>query len=353
MYTLLHFAPFLFLLYTLHAYIFEPLVKRFLSPSTPSKHRITQNEAQTSVDDLNTFQRKFDIMKHNTHTSFAESLSFSGKYNVNTDGNMLLVTSCSVGAKFGFLLERIDDNLEACAIAGADTVNECINRNVAHGGRPLFFSPSVESGMANDESMTLLSAMANACKKHECPMIGGNFTESPDMGWCLSGSGTLVSATTSSTVLNGSRINEGDLVYGIASSSPHSSEYGILNIVYPITDTASIVRYPELLARYDSTFQELYPLTENAHVHGIVHMCAGGWDENIMRLVGNRGLYAEWTVFKFSPLYMDIQERTNMGREDMLKTFSCGFSALVVVSPDNECKNYTDKWTLVGEIKSL
>lgn len=354
MYTLLYVTPFLFLLFAFNTYIVAPVVKFLLSPSKTPTRRITQKEIQTPVDELNSIQRNIDNMKHVTHTPFSESLAFSGMYTINTNENLLLVTSCSLGAKFGFMLERMNDTMKVCEIAGTDIVNECITRNVVHSGRPLFFSHSVESGVADDKSIVLISAMANACKSHGCSMLGGNFTESPDMGYCMSASGTLVSTTSTPSVLDGSRVREGDLIYGITSSSPHSSEYGLLNIIYPVTDIASISQYPELLNSYSSNFRELYPLTSSVYdVHGMIHMGAGGWDENMMKLVGKRGFYAEWNNFKFSPLYTNIQERTRMGREEMLKTFSCGFSVLVIVSSDNVSTNYTDTWTLVGEIKSL
>src|SRR6201995_2009075 len=126
---------------------------------------------------------------------------------------------------------------------GIDLVAMCVNDVLVQGAEPLFFLDYFATGKLDvATTVAVIGGIAKGCELAGCALIGGETAEMPDMyppgeydlaGFC-------VGAAEKTGVIDGSRVQAGDAVVGIASSRPHSNGYSlILKIVARAGRTAA------------------------------------------------------------------------------------------------------------------
>jgi len=320
----------------------------------PQGPRMTYEDAGVSRDRAFEAVSTIKTMTRDTHTPAVTLAEFAGIYEFDKAHHSLIASTDGVGTKTRFLMERMDSPEEACNVLGRDIVHHSVNDILVHGGRPLFFLDYIAAGRIDPLRMsTLVAAMANACKSHGCVILGGETAEMPSVYTSdldLEIVGTIVGEVRPGNIIDGSAVREGDIIYGIASSGPHTNGYSLLAKLYPPGDDA-LVDFPELFAPHRSYFPDIYPLLENTKtqpIHGLVHVTGGGWNENTARILKHSECGVAWEEFPFSPLYEDIKARAKLTREEMMDTFNCGFGMLVIGSPDFIPPGH---WARVGSIE--
>ncbi|WP_392375493.1 AIR synthase-related protein, partial [Streptococcus suis] len=103
--------------------------------------------------------------------------------------------------------------------------------------------------------------------------------------------GFAVGIAEKSQVIDGSKVQEGDILLGLASSGIHSNGYSLVRRVF--ADVSGDALLPELNGRalkdvlLEPTriyVQQVLPLVKAGLVNGIAHITGGGFIENVPRM---------------------------------------------------------------------
>ena len=117
---------------------------------------------------------------------------------------------------------------------GIDAVAMCVNDVLVQGAMPIFFLDYLAVGKNFPEKIEqLVKGVADGCVQSECALIGGETAEMPDMydvkhydiaGFC-------VGAVEKSKLLDGQKIEIGNVLIGLPSSGCHSNGYSLIRKV--------------------------------------------------------------------------------------------------------------------------
>jgi phosphoribosylformylglycinamidine cyclo-ligase len=221
---------------------------------------------------------------------------------------------------------------------GIDLVAMCVNDVLVQGAEPLFFLDYFACGKLDVEvAADVVKGIATGCSQAGAALIGGETAEMPDMygdgdydlaGFC-------VGAVERDAMIDGSTIEAGDALIGIASSGPHSNGYSLIRKVLDLAGDSTIdgVRASErLLAPTRIYVRPVLELMSAVTIKGLAHITGGGITENLPRILDD-SLHAEidtasWeqgTVFDW------LTEAGNITADEMRRTFNCGVGMIVVI----------------------
>jgi phosphoribosylformylglycinamidine cyclo-ligase len=217
------------------------------------------------------------------------------------------------------------------------------------GAEPLFFLDYVATGKLDvDTAAAVVSGIATGCEQSGCALIGGETAEMPDMyppgEYDLAG--FTVGAVEKSQLLDGSRVGEGDLLIGLASSGPHSNGYSLIRRIYDRagrpadTDLGGVKLIDALMAPtrlYVKPVLELLRANGGEHkIHGMAHVTGGGLTENIIRVVPDGlGLEIDAASWELPPVFQWLQREGAVPQEEMWRTFNCGIGFVLIVAPQD------------------
>ncbi|MBV1819381.1 phosphoribosylformylglycinamidine cyclo-ligase [Anaerosalibacter bizertensis] len=266
--------------------------------------------------------------------------------------------------KIAFMMDKHDT-------VGEDCVAMCVNDILCQGAKPLFFLDYIATGKLEPEKMAkIVEGVANGCIKGGCALIGGETAEMPgfyqDGEYDMAGFG--VGIVDKDKIIDGSAIEEGDLVVGLPSSGVHSNGYSLVRKIFFDKAKLDVDKYiPELKSTLGEALLKptriytnpLYDLIENFNLKGISHITGGGFYENIPRMLPE-GLTAVINTKDIErPYIFDlIQEYGDIDTDEMYSTFNMGIGIVFVVGKDeiddvlSFLNEKGEKAVLLGEIKS-
>jgi len=215
------------------------------------------------------------------------------------------------------------------------------------GAEPLFFLDYYATGkLDNEVASSVVTSIAEGCRRAGCALIGGETAEMP--GMYASGdydlAGFCVGAVERDNVLTGAEIRPGDLILGLASSGVHSNGFSLVRKIIEQEDWALDVKYPPfddrplsqmLLAPTRIYVRSLLPLVQQGRIKGLAHITGGGLLENIPRVLpDNCHAIVEANRWQFPLIFNFIQNGGRIAPEEMARTFNCGVGMAVIVSPE-------------------
>ncbi|MCP4299792.1 MAG: phosphoribosylformylglycinamidine cyclo-ligase [Gammaproteobacteria bacterium] len=221
---------------------------------------------------------------------------------------------------------------------GIDLVAMCVNDVVVQGAEPLFFLDYFACGKLDTAIATdVIAGIAEGCMQAGAALIGGETAEMPDMysdgDYDLAG--FTVGAVERAELIDGSAIEAGDAIIGIASSGPHSNGYSLIRKVLDRAGNAEIDGEPaaaRLLAPTRIYVKAILALMRAMTVKGLAHITGGGITENVPRIL-NAALSAEidTSSWQQGPVFDWLAERGNIETVEMRRTFNCGVGMVAVV----------------------
>lgn len=270
--------------------------------------------------------------------------SFAGLYALDLKGikePVLVSGTDGVGTKLqlAFLMDKHDT-------IGQDCVAMCANDVVCQGATPLFFLDYIATGKLEPEKVALIvKGIADGCMESECALIGGETAEMPgfynDEEYDMAG--FIVGIVDRSKIIDGSSIDEGDILIGLESSGVHSNGYSLVRKLaveekYRLNDyeeTLGATVGEELLKPTRIYVKGILKAIEEFHIKGIAHITGGGFIENIPRMLpeGLQGriMIENWPIH---PIFDLIQEWGNISQQNMFNTYNMGIGMVVACAPE-------------------
>jgi phosphoribosylformylglycinamidine cyclo-ligase len=258
--------------------------------------------------------------------------------------NPILVSGTDgVGTKLKLAIESgIHDTV------GIDLVAMCVNDIIVQGAEPLFFLDYFATGKLDvDTAAAVIEGIGNGCEQAGAALVGGETAEMPGMyadgeydlaGFC-------VGIVEKSKILDGSQVQAGDKLIGIASSGPHSNGYSLIRKIIThshskLTDPFNGSTLGEVLLEPTKIYvKPLLALLKQIPVHALAHITGGGLTENLPRVIPDRlNAHIDLAAWEFPAIFQWLQQQGNVALTDMLVTFNCGIGMTVFVAPEDEKK---------------
>jgi phosphoribosylformylglycinamidine cyclo-ligase len=270
---------------------------------------------------------------------------FGGAFQPDLSGykNPVLVSGTDgVGTKLklAFMMDKHDT-------VGIDCVAMCVNDIACMGAAPLFFLDYIATGKLEPEKIAeIVKGMSDGCCEAGCALIGGETAEMP--GFYGEGeydmAGFAVGIVDRDRIIDGSWIEEGDLLVGIPSSGLHSNGFSLVRRIVFEKEGLSVDTYveefgctlgEELIKPTRIYVRHIKKAMGLVNLKGVVHITGGGFIDNIPRVIP-RGLMAGIQLgrWEIPPVFSYLQRKGNVETGEMFRTFNMGIGLVMVVSPE-------------------
>lgn len=229
---------------------------------------------------------------------------------------------------------------------GIDLVAMCVNDIIVQGAEPLFFLDYFATGKLDvNTAAAVIEGIGKGCELAGAALVGGETAEMPGMyaegeydlaGFCVG----IVEKT---KVLDGSSVQIGDKLIGIASSGAHSNGYSLIRKIVArsevsLNETFGHKTLGETLLEPTRIYvKPLLALLDKIPVHALAHITGGGLTENLPRVL-RTGIDANINLnaWQFPAIFQWLQQQGNIQLADMLITFNCGIGMIICVAPEYE-----------------
>ncbi len=224
---------------------------------------------------------------------------------------------------------------------GQDLVNHCVNDIAVCGARPLFFLDYYATGVLDPAvAEEVVRGFATACEENGCALIGGETAEMPDVyaAGDFDLAGTVVGVVDKEKILDGSRVEAGDVLLGLLSTGLHTNGYTLARAVlfseYDVDDAPEALGGETvgeaLLHVHRSYLGPIQALVEKDLARGLAHVTGGGLPGNLRRVVAGT-FEIDYDAWPRPPLFELIQQTGHVPEDDMRRTFNLGIGLVAVV----------------------
>lgn len=280
-----------------------------------------------------------------THGVINELGGFGGLFRPNLGGMtepLLVASTDGVGTKLklAFEFHRNDS-------VGIDLVAMSVNDILVQGANPLFFLDYYACGKLDDKVCEeVVAGIANGCRQAGCALLGGETAEMPGMypdgeydlaGFC-------VGLVDNARLIDGSEIQVGDVILGIASSGIHSNGFSLVRKILAKSGLVGTDPFPGetgktvadvLLTPTTIYVEAVRPLLRDIRIKGMAHITGGGFYDNLPRIlpaqVRARIKFDSWEI---PQVFLWIKKEGNLSWPQMLQIFNCGIGFMLVVPPN-------------------
>lgn len=317
-------------------------------------------------------QRAVSLMKEHVKKTFNKNVltglgSFGSLFKLdisNMTEPVLVAGSDGVGTKLkiAFLMDKHDT-------VGQDCVAMCVNDILCQGAEPLFFLDYIATGHVKAEKVAdIVKGVADGCVLGQCALVGGETAEMPDFysDGEYDMAGFAVGAADRSKIIDGSKIKEGNVVIGIASSGFHSNGYSLVRKVFlekmgmKVTDYVDELgeTLGEALLRPTRIYTAACKaLAAEITANGIIHITGGGFFENIPRIIPDGlGVKINTGSWEFPKVFDYIAKCAGIDKNEMFSTFNMGIGMMFIVEASQKdraielLRSAGENPQLIGEI---
>jgi phosphoribosylformylglycinamidine cyclo-ligase len=255
--------------------------------------------------------------------------AFAGLYPLD-DRRLLAASTDGVGTKL--ILARERGQLRAC---GADIAAHCINDVITTGADPLFLLDYVAAEAIDPEQVAeLVEGAAEVCRAAGCMLLGGETAELPGIyrESELDFAGTCVGIVERDRLIDGSRVEPGDLVLGFPSAGVHANGFTLVRRLLEHDHYGG----DDLLAPTRLYLDDVRGLrAAGADVRALAHVTGGGILGNLSRVLPE-GLAADldWQSWDRPPVFEWLAR--HMDEDELRHVFNLGIGYVAVVPPPSD-----------------
>jgi phosphoribosylformylglycinamidine cyclo-ligase len=250
---------------------------------------------------------------------------------------------------------------------GQDLVAMNVNDLVVQGAEPLFFLDYIginklEPGLGEQ----LVRGVADGCELAGCALLGGETAEMPDVyaKGDFDLAGFAVGVVELKRIIDGSRIESGDVILGLESSGVHSNG---LSLVRKVLDHAGLdlqKRYPEVDADRPLGEVLLEPTRIYAHaiastlrqykvkrpISAMAHITGGGIEGNLPRVLGSKfNAKIDTRAWDVPAVFRFLQDQGDIDEAEMWRVFNMGIGFVVIAKP-HFADRLTERLTRAGQV---
>jgi phosphoribosylformylglycinamidine cyclo-ligase len=295
--------------------------------------------AGVDIDRSDSVKQRIRAVVESTFTAGARGAfgGFGGMFRIPADFQrpVLVSSADGVGTKLRVAIEAGRHHT-----VGHDLVNHCVNDILVQGAVPLFFLDYFAAGRLEPEVVeAVVTGVAAGCRENGCSLVGGETAEMPGIytppDYDLAG--FIVGCVEEDAILGADRVEEGDVILGLASSGLHTNGYSLARRIvadrmhlrvddeFP-GESASVADV--LLRIHRSYLPLLRPILHR--IHGMAHITGGGLPGNVNRVLPDTldatidG--ASWPV---PNLFAQLERHGQVSRDEMYRTFNMGVGMVV------------------------
>ena len=259
---------------------------------------------------------------------------------------------------------------------GQDLVAMNVNDLIVQGAEPLFFLDYLAVHKLDPQFATdIVKGVSDGCLKSRCALLGGETAEMSDLyaPGDFDLAGFSVGVCELKRLVDGSRVEEGDIVLGLASSGIHSNGYTLVRAIINKKRLKLDKTYQELES--DRTLGEvvleptriyvksvisiLHRYSVKQVVSGMAHITGGGLVNNLNRcLPDNLDAVIRRSKWDVPPIFRFLQDKGGIEQAEMDRVFNQGIGYCMVVRPrfaasiEKQLKKLGETVYRLGEIKS-
>lgn len=232
---------------------------------------------------------------------------------------------------------------------GIDAVAMCVNDVLVQGAAPIFFLDYLAVGKNQPKKIEqLVKGVADGCVQAQCALVGGETAEMPDLydkdhydiaGFC-------VGAVDKSKLLDGQKIEEGNVLIGLPSSGVHSNGFSLIRKVLLKDAKLDLHKTYEgldgellgdvLLTPTRIYVQAIKHLLDKVDIKGMSHITGGGFHENVPRMLKEgQGVRIEMNSYPHKPIFDMIATYGEIPMDEMCNVFNMGIGFMMAVDKND------------------
>jgi phosphoribosylformylglycinamidine cyclo-ligase len=262
--------------------------------------------------------------------------AFAGLYPLD-ERSFLAASMDSIGTKP--IVARARGALRNC---GADMAAHCINDVITTGARPLLLLDYVAAARVDLEQVAeLVEGAAEVCRDAGVVLVGGETAEMPDVyrDGQLDFAAACVGIVQRDQLLDGSRVEPGDVVIGFPSAGVHANGFTLVRRVLEDEDYDG----PDLLAPTRLYLDEVERLRGRAKA--FAHVTGSGILGNLSRVLPEgREAVIDWDAWERPPVFGWLARHVE--EPELRNVFNLGIGFCAVVPPEDARGELT-----IGEIR--
>lgn len=316
-----------------------------MSQNKPKKNPITYKNSGVDIEAGNNL---IDKIKPYAKSTFRKEVlgslgGFGSMFEMPEHINNPVLVSGTDGVgtklKLAFELNKHDT-------IGQDLVAMCVNDIIVQGAEPLFFLDYYACGKLNTKiAEKVIKGISDGCKLAKCSLVGGETAEMPGMylddeydlaGFC-------VGAVDKKKIIDGSDVDEGDVLLGISSSGAHSNGYSLIRKIISEKKINLNLNFGneslgEALMKPTKIYtQSILEVLKTENINAMAHITGGGLTENIPRVIpeGLKAIISKdsWGMPK---LFKWIKSEANLSEDELFKTFNCGIGMVLIIKKESK-----------------
>lgn len=231
---------------------------------------------------------------------------------------------------------------------GIDAVAMCVNDILTTGAEPLYFLDYIATNKVVPEVIEqIVKGVSDGCEATHTALIGGETAEMGEMyhegEYDLAG--FAVGAVEKDEYIDGSEVEEGQIIIGLASNGIHSNGYSLVRKLIEksginLNDSFDGSTYLDIfLAPTQLYVKPILTLKEKVKIKGMNHITGGGFYENIPRGLP-KGLAAKIDTQSFpTPKVFEwLQQQADIETSEMYNVFNMGIGYTVIVNKEDVYK---------------
>ncbi|EJG1260215.1 phosphoribosylformylglycinamidine cyclo-ligase [Staphylococcus pseudintermedius] len=230
---------------------------------------------------------------------------------------------------------------------GIDAVAMCVNDILTTGAEPLYFLDYIATHKVVPEIIEqIVKGISDGCVETNTALIGGETAEMGEMyhEGEYDIAGFAVGAVEKEEYIDGSKVEKGDVIIGLASNGIHSNGYSLVRRLVAesgidVNDTFEGEQsFLDMLLTPTALYvSPVLAVKKDVQIKAMTHITGGGFYENIPRaLPEGKTAVVNTASFPTPAIFNWLQAQGNIDTDEMYHIFNMGIGFTLIVAPEDE-----------------